>query len=327
MVAHTLGVGVEGVRFSLPRYWCEGLGWARKSFMINFDFVKRALETGVKSREIIIPEKLPLKFKWSELKIVVDVREPAGRYSISNESVEQIVEALDLQRDHRVLSILGGGDQALGMLGRVDEGRIYGFDINARQIILTAVKSELIAILDCPQYLRFLQGKLQQREKETIKRYFRECPEAVRNTVDDIVDNFNLEADDDIELLGYHKDADWFQAIGRNIKNLELFQHFLPSPFHFPQHFFDRVYLSNVFDYIERENEPKLVQEIKRISKPNGQIYAATFGEKSDNLRSLIGNFKEDEKSYDRAMGVRSKGALGSKKGFGDFFIGINSIP
>lgn len=91
------------------------------------------------------------------------------RYANVWEDPMLLIEGLEIQAHHKVLSIASAGDNALALLSE-SPSLVVAIDLNKVQLYLTELKKVAIAQLEYPDFLSFLGFKVQENRWQTYLR-------------------------------------------------------------------------------------------------------------------------------------------------------------
>ncbi|MBU0470241.1 MAG: class I SAM-dependent methyltransferase [Nanoarchaeota archaeon] len=273
--------------------------------------------------QIKISEHHPFRFDFSQLNLEGQCLS-TGPYPITNESTDQIVAALSPDKESRLLCILGGGDQTLGLLEKISSGTVQGIDHNPVQVALSAIKIELISLLDQQQYLALLQGDIKENEKEEIKKHLKKAPLIVHPYLDSALELLDKINPEELSRIGFLWNKNRYQKIKDHFSEIECYQAEMVDYLeNLSADNFDSIYISNIFDYLEPKNENKFLKNLRRVVKPKGKIYSSTLCPNPDFFEVFKAYFSEDEKAYQEGLKNTQKKVLGSPQGLGNFFVGI----
>ncbi len=247
-------------------------------------------------------------------------------YPFTNESIEQIVRAMDLQGHEKVAAIVGGGEQALAMLAQLPEGQVYGFDINPTQIISLALKVEMINVLSLNEYVSFVKSidHLEPTIVNSLEKLIRtieesQGPQLPVRQIYSSLKYLNLKTHSADAIFSYQG----YFSIKRNVSNLNLSLGDLREGLNFPDESLDWVYLSNTVDYLSPGENLSLVQEVARVLVRGGRVYACSYGDFSNLLKlRTSGLLREDFGAYKRGNISSSRNLYGNSPIGKNFYVG-----
>ena len=191
-------------------------------------------------------------------------------YSLTNESLEAIIEGLSIQEDDSILAVGGSGDQILAMLEFTP--RIVGVDYNQSQVEFMKRRFKYIKETGVDPLLKMYRG-FGSRDGNINKSF----------------NKFKLEEDLN-DRLSYFRDERRREKIGRNllkgnrdlvfdlvqgdITNISSIE-FLRED-RYSQPYFSKIYLSNALGY--DSSRVDVIQSLRRLSlclREGGLMYVA----------------------------------------------------
>ena len=262
------------------------------------------------------------------------------KYVATNESVDQIVAALDPKEDDSLLAILGGGEQTLGLLERIRKGKVVGVDVQKYQVVLAAFKLKLITIFEREEYVRImggnnLHGNILYRNKleENVKEVFRSW--GLDINFFSFCDDFDQFLDiwwTGTKVMSFLREDEKYKKVKYNSSDIKLVHvNFSEYVTQISDQSFNLVYVSNVFDYYQKREMSVCLEEVRRSLKFGGKFYASTRTNESsspferdasmERMEMFKKFFQEDQESYRKGKEQELDGCLGSP-GWGDFFVG-----
>lgn len=157
----------------------------------------------------------------------------------TNESLDAIVQSMQLTRNDNVLTILGSGDQALAML---EYARL------------------VVAIDNIPEQAKYAQKQAALISEGNFEKFLARKTHAISNSY--------------MRMQKYFKTPGRLEAIKKRIKHLRIIEGdiFKDSP----GNKFSRIYLSNALGYLHINESPEQNMRllVERL-KPNGLLYVA----------------------------------------------------